>query len=137
MILNIAGNLALVEQEDSAFKPHLLYKVQCTDQHDANILLKSVFQIRYDNGYKMLAKVNEFIDSDVFFIDTKMKKDFLIKWLELSDDFKGFFLSKEYYLNNNFTSFKKEEKFIHTQLDYFNGVKTAIQYIRLRNLFTF
>ncbi len=134
MILNISGNLGLVEQEDNSFRPYVFYRVKCTDLHDTSISLRSVFQIKYDKGYKLKAKVNDFIDVDILSIDKKIKKDFVFKWLTLAEGMKGFYLSKDYYCNNDINPSINEEKFVHTPVDYFFGVKCAVDCINMRLL---
>jgi hypothetical protein len=135
MILKIDGNLGLAEQEDKSFKPYIFYRIFCTDQNDIKLNLMSVFQIKHDKVYKMVAKVNDFIDSDIFFIDSKIKKDFILKWLSVAEEYKGFYLTKEYYKNKGLIPAKKEEKFVNTSVDYFYGVKCAVNCIKLKYLF--
>lgn len=135
MIVNIAGNLGLVEQEDKSFRPYVLYRILCTESRDTNTPLVSVFQVKYNKGYKMVAKINEFIDSDIFYIDSKSKKDFITSWLNAATDCNGLYLRKSYYHNKNTIAVKEEEKFVSTPVDFFFGVKCAVDCIKMRNLF--
>lgn len=130
MIANISGNLGLVQQEDQSFKPYLYYRLKCTHPIDIKVKLASVFQIKYDKSYKMVAKVNEYIDTDILLIDSKEKKDFIMKWLFAAEQCKGFYLNKDYYYNSNTIPAKKEEMFVRTPVDFFFDVECAVDCIK-------
>lgn len=132
MITGIDGNLALVEKNDE-YKPYLYYIVHCTGSLDTKVKLRSVFQVRFDKQYELIAKVNDITESKLLVINSKMKKKYLQMWLAEVEMRKGFYLNKSYLYDG---LPKTEEKFVPVNNDFFFGVKTAVECIRDDLLYT-
>lgn len=126
MIIGIDGNFALIEKDDS-YKPYIYYIINCTDSLDTKIKIHSVFQVKFDKHYELIAKINEFTELKLLVIDSKMKKKYLQMWLAEVEMKGGFYLNKSYVYGG---LPKTEEKFVAVNNDFFFGVKTAVDCIR-------
>lgn len=126
MINKIDGNLALIEKNDE-YKPYIYYIIHCTGSNDSKIKMHSVFQIKFDKHYELIAKINDFTESKLLVIDSKIKKGHLQMWLAEVEMRGGFYLSKNYLYGG---LPKTEEKFVSVNNDFFFGVKTAVDCIR-------
>ena len=129
MIVDITGKIRSVHM-DEGLRPYLYYTVLCTDVRDIKTKLSTKFQLRFDDDMVLQFKsnINEFYHVDLLSIDSTGRKNFILEWLKLCSETKGFYLEKKYASSSIIKSFpnKIESKFVRLSSDNFDMLSTSV-----------